>query len=236
MLFDGFSASQWVISDIRHQALNGSPLPRALQNATHLGPTSTQPRTGSASQMNFSISLCSAENIAVFIAVTAWKPRFAYANHMHLCKFTGESYYRSPCRIHSLPWRITWLCFLNGEWHGFEQALLNITFTSDTRGIKEPSAWTRTLVSNFIHAASLGREAESNSQPCPHLQPFWLANNSETNLGRCQDKEVEADAKSLSSPWQSPESPKVEQLSRNGLISQKCCCCSNTNPQGSRQR
>lgn len=163
-------------------------------------------------------------------------PDFAYANHMHLCKFLGESYYRGPCRIHPLPWRITWLCFLNGEWHGFEQALLNITFTSDTRGIKEPSAWTRTLVSNLIQAASLGREAESNSQPCPQLQPFWLANNSETNLGRCQDKEVEADAKSLSSPWQSPESPKVEQFSRNGLISQKCCCCSNTNPQGSQQR
>lgn len=31
-----------------------------------------------------------AENLAVFIAVTAWKPPFAYANHMHLCKFLGE--------------------------------------------------------------------------------------------------------------------------------------------------
>ena len=53
---------------------------------------------------------------------------------------------------------------------------------------------------------------------------------------RCQDKGEEADAKSLSSPWQSPESPKLEQLSQNGLILQKCCCCSNTNPHASGQR
>lgn len=33
---------------------------------------------------------CSAANLAVFIAVAAWKPPFAYANHMHLCKFLGE--------------------------------------------------------------------------------------------------------------------------------------------------
>ena len=44
--------------------------------------------------MSFSLSLeerfCSAENLAVFIAVTAWNPPFAYANHTHLCKFLGE--------------------------------------------------------------------------------------------------------------------------------------------------
>lgn len=45
-------------------------------------------------QISVSLSLeerfCSVENLAVFIAVTAWKPQFAYANHMHLCKSMGE--------------------------------------------------------------------------------------------------------------------------------------------------